>query len=106
MRRINNCELLKLSSELLGLENDETKILRNIEKYKSFIFYKINTKLKIDDQKDFFNFINYLKKFYYYSNKQSKKSITENYFLAIKGILLVEDLIKNYPNELPIKNRK
>lgn len=104
MRRINNCELLKLSSELLGLENDETKILRNIEKYKLFIFYKINTKLKIDNQKDFFNFINYLKKFYYYSNKQSKKSTTENYFLAIKGILLVEDLIKNYPNELPLKN--
>lgn len=106
MKKIKNYDLLMLSLESLSLENDNEKSLKKIEKYKSFIFNKINTKLKFEEQKYFFNFINYLKKFDYYSNKQSKKSITENYFLAIKGILLVEDMIKNCPNKLIIQVRK
>lgn len=81
-----------------ALKSKKDEIKKKIKSYKKFLTHKNKLFLLFNVSEEYFSFLQYLKKFYYYLPKYQKNNkITENsYILAIKSLLLVEYFLENF----------
>lgn len=100
IKKHNNLEkIFNKKIELLLLlafdQKNKSNFLKKVKTYKK-IMSSNKYFFEKDFNKNYYSFIQFWKKFNFYSNHGKLRTKAQNFTLALKGLLLVEYLLENY----------